>query len=199
MSTKKRVYEIAKEEGLPSANVLARLQRAGYDVKTASSTVEEDWALHILSPRRCPRPDGEMPAPELTKKKAVKKPTAEPEPVLATPVVATPAPAPVRVATTPVPTPAAPVPTPAAMPPVTPSRISAMGGKVSPTAVERDPHALHSGLRGGSLDNRDQMGGGLISVVIEDDVVELGLGSDLGTRHLETRVNLLLGVGCAGA
>lgn len=42
MSSKKRVYEIAKEEGLPSANVLARLQRAGYDVKTASSTVDVD-------------------------------------------------------------------------------------------------------------------------------------------------------------
>ncbi len=131
MSTKKRVYEIAKEEGLPSANVLARLQRAGYDVKTASSTVDEDWALHILSPRRCPRPDGEMPAPEPAKKKAVKKPTAEPEPVLAAP-----APAPVRVATTPAtpaptpaPTPAAPAPTAApAVPTPTP---------VEPVATEQ--------------------------------------------------------------
>ncbi len=138
MSTKKRVYEIAKEEGLPSANVLARLQRAGYDVKTASSTVEEDWALHILSPRRCPRPDGEMPAPELTKKKAVKKPTAEPEPVLATPVVATPAPAPVRVATTPVPTPAAPVPTPAAPVPTPAAPVPTPAAPV-PTAAPAVP------------------------------------------------------------
>ena len=63
MSTKKRVYEIAKEEGLPSASVLARLQRGGLDVKTASSTVDEDWALHLLSPKRHPKPDGEMPQP----------------------------------------------------------------------------------------------------------------------------------------
>ncbi len=117
MSTKKRVYEIAKEEGLPSANVLARLQRFGYDVKTASSTVDEDWALHILSPSRRPRPDGEMPAPEPPKKKAVKKPTVEPEPVLVAPVVATPGPAPVRVATTPARAPAAPTPTAAALTP----------------------------------------------------------------------------------
>ena len=42
---KKRVYEIAKDEGLPSANVLHRLQRGGMGVKTASSTVDVDWAL----------------------------------------------------------------------------------------------------------------------------------------------------------
>ncbi len=145
MSTKKRVYEIAKEEGLPSANVLARLQRAGYDVKTASSTVEEDWALHILSPRRCPRPDGEMPAPELTKKKAVKKPTAEPEPVLATPAVATPAPAPVRVTTTPVPTPAAPVPTPAAPVP-TPAAPAPTAAPAVPTPTPVAPVATEQVL-----------------------------------------------------
>ena len=86
MSSKKRVYEIAKEEGLPSANVLARLQRAGYDVKTASSTVDVDWAMHILSPSRNPQPDHPMPAPEPPKKKAKKKepeaeaPVAEPTP-----------------------------------------------------------------------------------------------------------------------
>ncbi len=133
MSTKKRVYEIAKEEGLPSANVLARLQRAGYDVKTASSTVDEDWALHILSPTRRPRPDGEMPAPEPPKKKAVKKPTVEPEPVLAAPAVATPGPAPVRVATTPAPTPTAPTPTPAAPTP-TPTAPTPTPTAPAPTA-----------------------------------------------------------------
>ncbi len=101
MSSKKRVYEIAKEEGLPSANVLARLQRAGYDVKTASSTVDVDWAMHILSPTRNPQPDYPMPEPEPPKKKAKKKepeaeaPPAEPvaEPVVAeAPAAATPAP-----------------------------------------------------------------------------------------------------------
>ncbi|MCB0881420.1 MAG: translation initiation factor IF-2 N-terminal domain-containing protein, partial [Thermoleophilia bacterium] len=75
---KKRVYEIAKDEGLPSANVLHRLQRGGMGVKTASSTVDVDWALHLLSPNRYPRPAGEMPVVEETPKRSRKK--AEPEP-----------------------------------------------------------------------------------------------------------------------
>ncbi|MEO2140527.1 MAG: translation initiation factor IF-2 [Thermoleophilia bacterium] len=77
MSEKKRVYEIAKEEGLPSANVLQRLQRGGLDVKTASSTVEVAWALHILSPNRNPRPEGEIPKAPPRKKKPAKKKTEE--------------------------------------------------------------------------------------------------------------------------
>ena len=98
MSKKKRVYEIAKEEGLPSANVLQRLQRGGLDVKTASSTVEVDWALHILSPNRNPRPEGEIPkAPPRKKKPAKKKaedaPAADAAPEAAAPA-AEPAPAP---------------------------------------------------------------------------------------------------------
>jgi len=114
MSTKKRVYEIAKEEGLPSANVLARLQRGGLDVKTASSTVDEDWALHLLSPNRHPKPDGEMPQPAPPRKKAAPKktePVEEPPVVETTPVAAAP------VAKKAVPAPAAPV-QPAAVEPV---------------------------------------------------------------------------------
>jgi len=110
MSTKKRVYEIAKEEGLPSASVLARLQRGGLDVKTASSTVDEDWALHLLSPNRHPKPDGEMPQPPPPRKKAAPKktePVEEPPVVRATPVATTPPAAPV--AKKAVPAPAAPV------------------------------------------------------------------------------------------
>ena len=41
--TKKRVYEVARAEGLPSALVLQRLQRAGLSVKTASSTESSPW------------------------------------------------------------------------------------------------------------------------------------------------------------
>ena len=59
-----RVYEIAQAEGLPSANVLARLQRAGYDVTSASSKVDREWAMHILSPSRNPQPDHPMPNPK---------------------------------------------------------------------------------------------------------------------------------------
>ena len=49
---KKRIYEIAKEEGLPSSLLLQRLQRAGVEVKTASSTVDVAEALHVLNPNR---------------------------------------------------------------------------------------------------------------------------------------------------
>ncbi|MBM3633811.1 MAG: translation initiation factor IF-2 [Actinobacteria bacterium] len=77
MSEKKRIYEIAKEEGLPSANVLQRLQRAGMNVKTASSTVDVAWAMHILSPNRHPKPEGEMPQPEPRKKAAPRKKKVE--------------------------------------------------------------------------------------------------------------------------
>ncbi len=75
---KKRVYEIAKDEGLPSAFVLQRLQRAGMAVKTASSTVDVEWALHLLNPNRHPEPATPLEVePERPAKPA---PAPEPEP-----------------------------------------------------------------------------------------------------------------------
>ena len=134
MSSKKRVYEIAKEEGLPSANVLARLQRAGYDVKTASSTVDVDWAMHILSPSRNPQPDYPMPEPEPPKKKAKKKePEAEAPPAepVAEPVVAE--------------APAAATPAPKAAAPVEPAPVEpapeAVADEPAPAAVADEPAA----------------------------------------------------------
>jgi translation initiation factor IF-2 len=38
---KKRVHEIAKERGMPSKEVIAKLQAAGFDVKAAASSVDE--------------------------------------------------------------------------------------------------------------------------------------------------------------
>ncbi|MBA2630428.1 MAG: translation initiation factor IF-2 N-terminal domain-containing protein, partial [Thermoleophilaceae bacterium] len=38
---KKRVHEIAKEKGIPSKEVLAILQKAGFNVKAAASSVDE--------------------------------------------------------------------------------------------------------------------------------------------------------------
>src|SRR3954449_5137871 len=38
---KKRVHEIAKERGMSSKDVLAVLQKAGFDVKAAASSVDE--------------------------------------------------------------------------------------------------------------------------------------------------------------
>jgi translation initiation factor IF-2 len=45
---KKRVHEIAKEQGMSSADVLTRLRDAGFDVTAAASTVDEADALRAL-------------------------------------------------------------------------------------------------------------------------------------------------------
>ncbi len=41
---KTRIYELARELGLESKDVLARAQELGLEVKTASSSVDEDEA-----------------------------------------------------------------------------------------------------------------------------------------------------------
>ena len=46
---KKRVHEIAKQEGLTSKEVLAALNAAGIEAKVAASSVEEDDALKALA------------------------------------------------------------------------------------------------------------------------------------------------------
>jgi translation initiation factor IF-2 len=46
---KKRVYEIAKEKGVSSKDLLASLRAAGIDVKAAASTVDEADAQRVLS------------------------------------------------------------------------------------------------------------------------------------------------------
>ena len=46
--TKKRVHEIAKEQGMSSADVLTKLRAAGIDVTAAASTVDEAEALRAL-------------------------------------------------------------------------------------------------------------------------------------------------------
>ena len=57
LTEKRRVHEIARDEGLPSSLVLQRLQRAGLPIKTASSTIVVGEALHLLNPNRYPKPD----------------------------------------------------------------------------------------------------------------------------------------------
>jgi translation initiation factor IF-2 len=47
--SKKRIHEIAKEQGLASKELLERLRAAGVEVKTSSSSVEESVALRALS------------------------------------------------------------------------------------------------------------------------------------------------------
>ena len=68
---KKRVHEIAKEKGIPSKEVLAILQKAGFDVKAAASSVDEDDIARAFDdgaepPRRraaAPRPPTAQGAP----------------------------------------------------------------------------------------------------------------------------------------
>ncbi len=45
----KRVHQIAKERGLPTKDVLARLKAAGVDVKASSSSVDEEVASRVLA------------------------------------------------------------------------------------------------------------------------------------------------------
>ena len=47
--TNKRVHEIAKEQGMSSADVLTKLRAAGIDVTAAASTVDEAEALRALT------------------------------------------------------------------------------------------------------------------------------------------------------
>ncbi|HWP33651.1 MAG TPA: translation initiation factor IF-2 [Solirubrobacterales bacterium] len=68
---KKRVHEIAKAKGVESKELLAALKKAGIDVKTASSSVEEADALKAL--------DGDGAAPAAAPKAAAPpKPAAKP-------------------------------------------------------------------------------------------------------------------------
>jgi translation initiation factor IF-2 len=72
---KRRVYEIAKEKGLSSKDLVSRLQAAGLDVKAAASSVEESEALKVLSGNGSPdghasSPAGNGPGPAATEKPA---------------------------------------------------------------------------------------------------------------------------------
>src|ERR1700760_3401667 len=66
----KRVHEIAKERGLPTKDVLARLKAAGVDVKASSSSVDEEVASRVLA-------NGAQAAPATSDKPA--KAPAQPE------------------------------------------------------------------------------------------------------------------------
>src|ERR1039458_10166114 len=64
--SKKRVHEIAKEQGLSSKELLEKLRAAGVDVKVAASSVEETVALESLGTDGSagpPSPNGAPVAP----------------------------------------------------------------------------------------------------------------------------------------
>ena len=77
---KKRVHEIAKERGISSKEVLAVLQKAGFDVKAAASSVDEDditMAFDGKSDASTEDPPAEAGAPK-PKPEAAAKPKARP-------------------------------------------------------------------------------------------------------------------------
>jgi translation initiation factor IF-2 len=151
---KKRIYEIAKDEGLPSSLVLQRLQRAGVEVKTASSTVDVAEALHVLNPNRYPKPEPpEAPPPPKAKPapkpKEAAAPAEEEKPVApapkpgrarpiqkaAAPAAETPAPVAEKPAV-PVETPAAPAAKTPAPEPVPVAEAPPANGAVAPAPAE---------------------------------------------------------------
>ncbi len=90
---KKRVHEIAKAKGVESKELLAALQKAGMDVKTASSSVEEADALKALGGNgdgaapAASAPTAKAEAPPQPKEAATApKPAAKPSPASKGPV-----------------------------------------------------------------------------------------------------------------
>jgi translation initiation factor IF-2 len=90
--TKKRVHEIAKEQGLSSKELLEKLKAAGVEVKAAASSVEEAVALKALENRSPPAPAAsngaptvESPAAAVTSPTAVTNTAVPPDSAPATP------------------------------------------------------------------------------------------------------------------
>ena len=80
----KRVHQIAKEQGTTAKELLERLHAAGIDVKAASSNVDEDLALRVLSgadgAAAGAQASATAPAKEAPAKPAESKPARAPAP-----------------------------------------------------------------------------------------------------------------------
>src|SRR5688500_8235662 len=81
---KKRVHEIAKERGLTSKEVLAKLHAAGVEVKAAASSIDEDLAAKALDGASVAATK-EPEAKAAPKAKAEPAPSAEAKPATASP------------------------------------------------------------------------------------------------------------------
>jgi len=125
---KARVHELAKELGVTSKEVLARLSEQGEFVKSASSTVEAPVARRLreslggsTAPEKAPAKAAAKPAPVRAVADAGAVATAPPAPTVAKPTAPVP------------PAPAAPVVAP--VPPVaTPAPVAAPGPRPGPAA-----------------------------------------------------------------
>ena len=128
MAGKARVHELAKELGVTSKEVLARLSEQGEFVKSASSTVEAPVARRLreslggsTAPEKAPAKAAAKPAPVRAVADAGAVATAPPAPTVAKPTAPVP------------PAPAAPVVAP--VPPVaTPAPVAAPGPRPGPAA-----------------------------------------------------------------
>jgi translation initiation factor IF-2 len=82
---KKRVHEIAKERGISSKEVLAILQKAGFDVKAAASSVDERDIEHAFSGGGDASNGAESKQQPAAEKPPAEQPAAEQPPADATP------------------------------------------------------------------------------------------------------------------
>jgi translation initiation factor IF-2 len=84
---KKRVHEIAKEHGLPTKELIAKLNAAGIEVKAASSSVDEAAALEVIENGGAPAAQAPAPPSSDAKPgpaepaKAAERPVAAEQPV----------------------------------------------------------------------------------------------------------------------
>jgi translation initiation factor IF-2 len=129
--SKKRVHEIAKEQGLSSKELLEKLHAAGIEAKAAASSVEESVALKALGAddgAASSNGNAAAPAPAAAAAKTPAKPAAS---ATATPA----APASPKQAAPPKPAAAAPpAPAPAAQSPAAPPSASAPAPGAPPAA-----------------------------------------------------------------
>ncbi|RLK62099.1 translation initiation factor IF-2 [Actinokineospora cianjurensis] len=104
MAGKARVHELAKELGVTSKDVLAKLKDLGEFVKSASSTVEAPVARRLRDayPGKGEAKPGPRPGPKPTPRPPAPRPEAAPAPVAQAPAAASSAPS----APAPAPTPA---------------------------------------------------------------------------------------------
>jgi translation initiation factor IF-2 len=87
LMAKKRVHEIAKERGMSSKALLAKLQEAGIDVKAAASAVDEQVAIEALdgaggngaAAESAPEKEAPAEAKEPEAAEPPSRPTAEPD------------------------------------------------------------------------------------------------------------------------
>jgi translation initiation factor IF-2 len=131
--SKKRVHEIAKEQGLSSKELLEKLKAAGVDAKAAASSVEEAVALKALANGPAPpaAANGAATASSSNGAPAAQTPTADAQPsATSTPPASAPKPAPAQPqAQAPA---AAAAPAPATAPP---APAAAPGAPASPAAA----------------------------------------------------------------